>query len=179
MTLASIDGTTVFRLRILGYQFPGITTDRYDSNWLMVNVEGKTQDTSWSGTDPCMLTWEGHWLLNWLADLATGAESEPEMSFMEMNLEFILASRTANAIGLRIRLRESLRPQSAAGDDPFDIALELLPDGLRAAADALCEDLRRFPIRAGASRLCRPHSSPTGTCILCSPESPGRRANQS
>lgn len=64
--LKSNDGHTEFEFRVLRYQFPEIKHDEYDSNWLVANIHARTVTRAWSSTDPCMLTWEAHWLLNWL-----------------------------------------------------------------------------------------------------------------
>jgi hypothetical protein len=118
-----------------------------------------------------MLTWESHWLLNWLADLVYGAESEADMSFMESNLEFVLDGRHNGTIGLRICFREKLRPPApTSGDDDFEIHLELLPSDIRDAVKVFRHDLQPFPIRAGASWRCRPQNDRRTSCVLCTPD---------
>lgn len=165
MILKSLDGQTVFELRVPAYQFPEIAHDEYDSNWLVVSISLRTPEVAWSSADSCVLIWEGHWLLNWLSDVAAGTECEPEMRFLEPNLEFAI-ERIGDSITLRILLQENLRPPACVAHI-FEVSLSVSPAALRGAVAALAEDLSLFPRRAGAAQPCRPWNDKRVECVLC------------
>ena len=72
MLLTSKKTHTDFEFRAVGYEFPEIEDDEYEANWLLASVRVQSPDGAWEKTEPCLLTWEGHRLANWLADLAAG-----------------------------------------------------------------------------------------------------------
>jgi hypothetical protein len=114
------------------------------------------------------LTWEGHWLLNWLADLISASESQVEMSFLESNLSFVLADRRYDEVDVNIELQEKLSQRAAiTRDAESKISLSIPLSGVREAVQSLCRELQLFPVRAGAMRRCRPYSDPEDTCLLC------------
>jgi hypothetical protein len=45
-----------FKLTLVGYQFPEMTREPYDSNWLMIEVDVTTPHRSWRASDPCLLS---------------------------------------------------------------------------------------------------------------------------
>jgi hypothetical protein len=168
MILRSEKTQTEFELRLLGYQFPEILHDVYDSNWLLANIRVNAPTGSWSATDPCLLTWEGHWLLNWLADLVSARESQVEMSFLESNLSFVLTHRRYDEVDVNIELQDKLRqPPAITGGAGSKISLSISLCALREAVQSLCRELQLFPLRAGVMRRCRPYSDPEDACLLC------------
>lgn len=48
-----------FELSILGYQFPHLMIEEYDSNWLNIRVDVVHPGVSWNATDAAMLTEAG------------------------------------------------------------------------------------------------------------------------
>ena len=169
MILTSENQQTEFELRLLGYQFLDTEHDEYDSNWLMVQVNARTPAGSWSSIDPCMLTWEAHWLLNWLADLASDSESDPEMSFLEPNLFFRLSGRCDRILDVQVCVSGELRPRNeiSAASDEVQIGLELSLSALHECVTNFSRELASFPVRAGGTRRCRPYSDPKTNCVLC------------
>jgi hypothetical protein len=168
MILKSEKTQTEFEFRVLGYQFPEIVHDEWDSNWLLANIRVDAPAGSWSATDPCLLTWEGHWLLNWLADLISASEADREMSFLESNLSFVLTARRAEEVELKIELQEGLAQMGTTRETAISrIILAISLSDLRDAVTSLSRELRVFPIRAGAMKRCRPYSDSQKTCLLC------------
>jgi hypothetical protein len=45
-----------FELAILGYQFPAIVDDEWDSNWLNIRIHVQMEPGAWSATDPSLTT---------------------------------------------------------------------------------------------------------------------------
>ena len=46
------------KLTLVGYQFPEMTREPYDSNWLIIEVDVTTPHRSWRASDACLLTYE-------------------------------------------------------------------------------------------------------------------------
>lgn len=169
MILSNEERQTEFELRVLGYQFPEVESCEYDANWLMIQVNVRTLSGSWSATDPCMLTWETHWLLNWLADLESNRENSPEISFLESNLMFRVEGKSEQAFDLRICVSGELGPRYDISEDmtPIEIPLHISVSDLRQCVLSLSRELGLFPVRAGRKRRCRPYSDPENDCLLC------------
>jgi hypothetical protein len=167
MILQSEETNTEFELRVLGYQFPQNADDEWDSNWLLVNIRVSAPQGSWSVTDPCLLTWESHWLLNWLADVAVG-ECQEDMSFLESNILFQLTGRSEDALHLRIELKDELSQRGVMteeADPPILLAVSV--PRVRQAIAELYGELRLFPVRSTKFRPCRPYCDRRTTCLLC------------
>ena len=65
MKLISTHGHA-FELNIQGYQFPGITNDYWDSNWLLIEINVSHPRGSWVKVDPSMNTFEVARLADWM-----------------------------------------------------------------------------------------------------------------
>lgn len=167
--LTSNTSQTELELRVLDYQFPAIDTGRYDSNWLLVQVTARTPTASWSRTDPCLLTWEAHWLLNWLSDVMSGSERDQEMSFLEPNLFFRLAGRQEGGLDLCVCVNDELLPpdQKPADGDPAEIPLRISVADLHECVTCLSRELVPYPVRGSARKRCRPYNDPRADCVLC------------
>jgi hypothetical protein len=57
MKLNSSNGNS-FQLRIIGYEFPDIKDDYYDSNWLMIQIDVISSEITWRATFPSIITFE-------------------------------------------------------------------------------------------------------------------------
>lgn len=71
------------KLRPLRYQFPVVSGDQYDDNWLVTGGEVTTPEGSWSFADPCLLTDEARQILPWLRAVggAMLAGAQPDLHF--------------------------------------------------------------------------------------------------
>jgi hypothetical protein len=140
---------TEFEMKIVGYQFPHLENEQYDSDWLNVMVRVNLPHGSWSSIDPSLLTWELVGLTEWLEKIADGKRVEPEESFMEPNLRFELTEEEPKKLRVYFELesRPSWAPYDGAGMEDLWAEFDIDADELRKAAGALREDLRRFPIR--------------------------------
>ena len=47
--------TAAFQLNIVGYQYPDTPHERYDSDWLVIEIRVIDRQGDWSSTDPIML----------------------------------------------------------------------------------------------------------------------------
>ena len=100
-----------FQLKILGYQFPHIIDDKWDSNWLNIGIEVKhAKKETWTAVDPCLLTFEVERLSDWLETIITDyRQAKPAQEFTEPSLKFVL-SIAENCPILRIYFDKFLRP---------------------------------------------------------------------
>jgi hypothetical protein len=147
MHLAGPDGS--FDLTLLGYQFPELAAEPYDSNWLQVRAAVRHPRGSWTATDPCLLTYEAARLAEWLDAVAVGAAADAELSFLEPCLGFELREGSGGACVLRVYFQYEFRPPWAVGlhDEAAVLDVSADADALRGAASALRAQLRAFPQR--------------------------------
>ena len=173
MNLKSRDGRE-FRLTILGYQFPDITNQYEDSNWLNIRIQVKDRRGPWETSGPWLRTEDVAELATWLDAVAveapminretlreTGRSLPPgfpnlrlydSMEFLEPNLRFAFVEKASDFAILRIYFELEARPPwaaaSAAGMEDLWIDLHVSPEAVKAAAQSLRSDLSVFPIRA-------------------------------
>ncbi len=144
-----------FYLGILGYQYPDAAGEPYDANWLSIHVEASGPEGAWTGTDPCLLTYEAVRLAVWLEAVANGEDASPAISFLEPVLLFRLLDSDHGKI-LRIHFGNLINPswrqldrKREPGSNP-DLWLDfpLSATNLAAAASELRQQLKRYPDRA-------------------------------
>ena len=138
-------------LSLLGYEFPTIDDDEWDSNWLNIRISATNDQGSWAATDASLLTEEVGRLAEWLQAIAENNEADAELDFIEPNLAFELVEANG-LVRLRAWFELELRPRWAPTDEvparDLCVDLELARDDLGKAADSLRAQLRRFPPRA-------------------------------
>jgi hypothetical protein len=150
--------TTAFQLNIVGYEFPHIEHERFDSDWLNIEIRVVDPRGNWSSTAPIMLTWDVAELADWLEALASDQPTRSSVSFIEPNLRFELAQRDSFLIIIRVYFEQESRPpwdptrSGFSGGDVTSLDLHPTLDSLRQAAADLRLQLRRFPIRVGPDR---------------------------
>ena len=146
-TLAVFEGPAgSLRVRVERYQFPEITKDEWDSNWLIIRGDVDLDGKSWSYRDPCLTTFEMERLADWLDHIAAGEAENAFCGFTEPNLDFEQLSRDAIRIGFSL---EALPPWIDSDADFGEIGLIVPIDKrLAAAASSLRGLLARFPVRA-------------------------------
>lgn len=151
MRLQSIDGSKLFVLRLVGYEFPDLENDDWDSNWLVVAIEVVTPVRKWSFSDPCLLTMEVHNLANWLFALRSGPPPERRIFFTEPNLSFESDSIDPETAELRVYFAcESLPTGVDSDEGEFFELFVLNRSDIGKAAFTLCRSLEQLPLRAGA-----------------------------
>lgn len=158
MQLQGHDGSAV-EASIVGYEFPDIEGQKWDSNYLYICIRITTPAGRGSSVDPCWTTWEVARLVAWFESLAAD-EPASRIGFLESNLEFELARKDQDRLTLRVffileRERRwvpgdevlSLEPQTPAEPVSGAVDLEVTREALRQAATALQGELGHFPIR--------------------------------
>ena len=136
-------------LSIVGYQFPDVTTDPWDSNWLLVAVRVVSPEGSWDVVDPCLTTWEAKHLVRWLVNAAARDPSAAPAMFTEPNLTLVARAhpRNPSRVGVRACFQLELRPPWVGAGNELCVDLEVDRADLARAAAALLVDLLRFPQR--------------------------------
>ena len=151
MKLASSDGQT-FEMRILGYQFPHLETELYDSNWLIIAGEVMHPKGSWQFNDPCLLTYEAERLASWIDLVAEGEPPPTSCGFVEPNLEFRAVGSVQQPVlraYFRLEARPKWAPRKRARDgDELWVEFPLGELDLRSIARQWREELRSYPQRA-------------------------------
>jgi hypothetical protein len=141
-----------FELEIVGYQFPQMVTEEYDSNWLMIRIDVSHPKGDWTSTDPSLLTYEVAELADWLDAIHNGESVRAGMGFIEPNLEFLLVTTDGGSKALRICFRLESRPPwakpTAVADCDACVEFALTEIDLVAASRQLREQLQQFPQRA-------------------------------
>jgi hypothetical protein len=151
MLLAAENGPR-FELTIVGYQFPAIVDDEWDSNWLNIRIHAQTERGGWSATDPSLSTVDVAHLADWLEAIAEGRVQEGDLNFVEPNLSFGLQSVSGDTVALRIwfelESRPPWSPSNAAGERDLWIDLDVRREEVQRAAADLRMQLQEFPPRA-------------------------------
>lgn len=153
MLLKSLDGSE-FEASIASYEFPEIE-DKGDSNWLLIFIRVKSPRGEGTCVDPCLTTWDVERLIRWLEAQANGTPAEPDIGFLEPNLEFEVIEAAGDTLTLRVRFileRKSwwkptggIRHRRSNWHNYVD--LNITRENLRLAAEAWQADLSRFPTR--------------------------------
>jgi hypothetical protein len=152
MLLRGRDGSEL-ELDVLGYQFPHVEADPWDSNSLLVALRVVSAHGTWEAVDPCLTTWEAARLCRWLALLAAGDASAVRQALNEPNVRVSVNglapdfSRARVHACFELETRPPWLPGPAAGRDTLCVDLDLPRAELREAAVDLARQLRRFPLR--------------------------------
>jgi hypothetical protein len=155
MLLKSLDGSE-FEATIAGYEFPAGAQNKWDANWLLIAMRVQSPLGAGSCVDPCLTTWDAERLIAWLEAQAQGAPAEPEKGFIEPNLDFEVLRVEGEALTMRVHFilergafwkpADGQRHRRSKWRSAVD--LEITRADVQAAADALRDDLRTFPVRA-------------------------------
>lgn len=140
-------------LSIVGYQFPQMATEEYDSNWLMIQINVSHPKGDWTSTDPSLLTYEVAEFAEWLEAIHNGESVQPVIGFIEPNLEFhLVMTDDGENKALRVCFQLESRPPwakgGAVGECDLGVEFPLAEIDLAAASRQLWEQLQQFPQRA-------------------------------
>jgi hypothetical protein len=149
MILKNTNGNQL-AISIGGYEFPATKEDKYDANWLLIDMEAAIGGRLWRTRHPCLLTWEVAGLADWLDAIGDGVEWSAQLGFTEPNLCFVVG-RESGAIRLRTYFRLEYRPPWAARGADLWVELPVSRDDLRSSASSLREDLAKYPYRGAGN----------------------------
>jgi hypothetical protein len=147
--LLRIDDFTELNLKIEGYQFPNLGTEPWDADWLNVNIHVIHPKRDWKATEPCLMTFELKWLIEWLEKISDEKEVEVHLNFTEPELEFEIIKENGEK-KLRVVLSYGLAPPWINNiEEEFYIDFIVTQKDLKRIAKDLRKELEAFPIRVG------------------------------
>lgn len=129
------EGQKRIAFKVIGYEFD-TATDRYDKNWLKVEIVGRGEQAGKRVQSAALLTWE---LRKVRSFISAGLEGD-SLDFMEPELEF-RCSEGVIFVDLRYGLRLCC---SSAVDTYAQNCSEAWKDHALKALDDLCEN---YPVR--------------------------------
>ncbi|MDR0443872.1 MAG: hypothetical protein LBH44_10740 [Treponema sp.] len=134
-------------LKIIGYQFPEILDDEWDSNWLNVYINVKSIKKYWNVTDPAITTFELRSLIYWLKNISENKIiKNRNMNFTEPNISFQLMNEFGSDIKrIKINFRMEFSPLKKGTE--CDIELTANNTQLKNYAEKLEYELSEYPER--------------------------------
>lgn len=137
------------RLEVVGYEFPGILDDKWDSNWLSVEGQVSCSRGRWRFLAPCLLTFELESLASWFRALSSGgAVQSPE--FIEPNIRFESRDEPSGTV-LSVSFSQESSPPWATERERyntgFTLNFPLRLNDVGSAASAVEAMLAKWPIR--------------------------------
>jgi len=136
-------------LSVVGYQFPGETSERSDANWLVISGKAKHLRGAWDFQDACLTTFELNQLADWFDGAAAGHPEPDSGYFTEPCLEFRYKADPEPTLDVRLAY-ECAPPwlgDSDARMDGITLRFPVSSNDLARAAGAARALLRRFPER--------------------------------
>lgn len=139
----------IVELKITNYQFPKITDCEYDSNWLLIYLNVKSDCGNWQTVDPSLLVRDVIEIIEWFEKISQNKTPKYEcLDFIEPNLAFELTKAGMDFKTVRIKFDLESRPKSA--DDKKDYFVDCKMDNsqLQKVIEGLKKELKPYPIRA-------------------------------
>ncbi|TVZ08137.1 hypothetical protein JM80_0621 [Cellulophaga sp. RHA_52] len=139
----------IVELKITNYQFPKITDYEYDSNWLLIYLNVKSDCGNWQTVDPSLLVGDVIEIIEWFEKISQNKTPKYEcLDFIEPNLAFELTKAGMDFKTVRIKFDLESRPKSA--DDKKDYFVDCKMDNsqLQKVIEGLKKELKPYPIRA-------------------------------
>lgn len=137
--------STAFELRIVGYEFPEIIGEKYDSNWLLIEGHVTHAAGSWVFCHPCMLTFDVVELADWLEQCAKNKLSDMVLHFLEPNIWFSLVNCNTLRVCFDAEALPSWIPLEYTSEQDFYCDFPVNEIILIEAARQLRDQLARFP----------------------------------
>ncbi|WP_349664748.1 hypothetical protein IZU89_07480 [Cellulophaga lytica] len=139
----------IVELKITNYQFPKITNCEYDSNWLLIYLNVKSDCGNWQTVDPSLLVGDVIEIIEWFEKISQNKTPKYEcLDFIEPNLAFELIKAGMDFKTVRIKFDLESRPKSS--DDKKDYFVDCKMDNsqLQKVIEGLKKELKPYPIRA-------------------------------
>jgi hypothetical protein len=138
-----------FHMSIMGYQFPAITDEEWDSDWLVVAGRVSLTRGDWRFRDSCITTFEMVHLADWLEAVSLGIAGPGWCALTEPNLQFDGPKNGAIRVSFAL---ECAPPWARRGEDWNKHGFEVpIGPSLALAADQLRRALVQFPRRGGVA----------------------------
>ncbi|CAG0994973.1 hypothetical protein ANAEL_02530 [Anaerolineales bacterium] len=141
---------TSFKLEILGYEFPNITDNYWDSNWLSIQIDVTYSKGNWTAVDSSLTTFEVEELATWLEAVHSKTNKLSSWSFVEPCLEFQIRKQNRVKV-LMIYFELEMLPKwvesKGIGFRSFGIEIPISEIDLLQVAKELRLELDKFPQR--------------------------------
>ena len=134
--------------RITNYEFPKITNDEYDDNWLLIYLKVKSKLGNWQTIDPSLLTSEVKELIDWFNTLVQNKHPKyVNLSFIEPNLSFELLENVSDNSKFKIKFNLESKPKSAKEDEEYYVDCIADKQELKRIVEELEKELAKYPPR--------------------------------
>jgi hypothetical protein len=147
--LLSNNKSNSLTLELVEYKYNIYVNNKFDANWLNVQIEVRHPDGVWTAQDSCLQTFELENLLQWFETVKSHSKTIDALKFIEPNLEFHIIHNTSGTL-LRVYFETIFRPQWASWngimkDLWLDFDLEELD--LEEICKSIEAEIQRFPTR--------------------------------
>jgi hypothetical protein len=169
--ILSADETKI-ALNIIGYQYPNLENEPWDSDWLIVELNLNLPVGKWTRFEPCLTTFEVAGFIGWLEEVHNKFEVfekwrsgriQSQISFTEPNLEFQVHSNHFRFqqdpnVYFRICLgteflppfKDQLKPYLNPEDiDNVYLDFRITSAQILEIIESLRSQLEQFPVRVG------------------------------
>jgi len=148
MIIKGVDNQEI-DFKVTNYQFPNITDDEWDRNWLNIYIKVISKFGNWQTIDPSLTTWEVQQIVEWLDDLANDVTPEwLDQEFTEPNLTLKLLNKVTDPIKIiRMSFDHESKPQSASDYKEVFIDIEADKTELKRMSNDLRIELSKYPTR--------------------------------
>ncbi|MEP0213649.1 MAG: hypothetical protein ABJD66_10570 [Cellulophaga sp.] len=136
-------------LRIIDYQFPKITNCEYNSNWLLIYLNVKSDFGNWQYTDPSLLVKEVLEIIDWLKKIYKNETPKYKcLEFIEPNLAFELINTGVDFNTIRIKFDLESKPQNADDEKDYFVDCNFNNSELNKIIEGLKKELKPYLKRA-------------------------------
>ncbi|WP_077406059.1 WapI family immunity protein [Cellulophaga omnivescoria] len=148
MIFKGINDQTV-EFRITNYQFPEITDCEYDSNWLLIYLNVKSDCGNWQTVDPSLLVGDVKEIIEWFKKISQNETPKYKcLNFIEPNLEFELIKLGIDFKTVRIKFNLESRPKSTDDKRDYFVDCKMNNSELYKVIEGLKKELQPYPKRA-------------------------------
>ena len=119
--------------------------DNYNSTWLNIYLNVKSDFGDWQTTEPILLPWEFKNIIKWLTDLANNNVTKSVLQFIEPNLSFHLIDNDKDLKKIQIVFTLESKPPLADEKIKYFVDCLLTNDELLEKATELKGELDKYP----------------------------------
>jgi hypothetical protein len=135
-----------FELTVQGYEFPN-SNDRYDANWLKIEMKATTGEMSWRAVESCLRTFELVELKDWFTCIATGDTKNKSIEFTENELSFRLKNQDELLVVLDFAFHPNGSSYDYDSDKQYLISFNLNEVNINDILKFLSQCIEKYPER--------------------------------
>lgn len=154
MSMARLEATNGGWLELspYRYQFPSVSGDEYDDNWLDVEFEASLEPAFSVGrrSAPAFLAWELQSFIHSGRELIEGSKDTAGLDGIEPNLALEVRVLSVNHVAVKVSVCLSFAPHRREPfDEPFETTVTVLRSSFLHFLDELERVTLSFPRRSG------------------------------